>query len=301
MELAGVRQVYVNVDGPRNGAFKDVEKIREVIDVVNEYRQSLEIVLRTNPENGGVGLGLTQAISWFFDHEDLGLIIEEDVVIEPTSLALAFSMLNEYSTDKRVGSVSLFNSVPSRRVTGASDTWRFSAYPSSWYWGTWKDRWKQLEPSLENWTSDFGPAGLASVGGRRFANFWGREFERELVHGVVPWEALWLYTHWKNDWLSANANENYCLNYGYSDEATNSFERPTWYPVETKRWLGETQAPIDVVRDFRADYWIANQMFGLSLGKALKRSVATLFPWAKKLWRSLVLKPMAAEKKDRFE
>ncbi len=298
LKSAGVRRVYVNVDGPRKGNFRDADKIREVIEVANGFGKSLNLELRTNRENGGVGAGLVKAISWFFEHENLGIIIEEDVVIEPTSIVLADSMLNAHFADGQIGSVSLFSSVPLRRVTANGDTWRFSAYPSSWYWGTWKDRWLQLEPSLEKWACEFGAAGLETIGGRRFANFWSREFDRELSEGVVPWEALWLYTHWKKGWLSANTNDNYCLNYGYSEAATNSFERPTWYPVEAKRWLGVIQVPTHVVRDFRADSWVANQMFGLSTTKALKRSIGTLFPWAKKLWRSVVMKPMPAEQND---
>jgi hypothetical protein len=289
---AGVSRTYVSVDGPRPGMADDAAQIAKVVEVVESRSDQLNISLRQAQTNGGVGQGLVDGISWFFSHEPRGMVIEEDILIEPSSYRLATSMLRNLEDDSQIGSISLFNAVPRRKIRDASASWRLSALPSSWYWGTWANRWEALEPSISNWQQDFGTDGLHRIGGSRFFEFWSGEFERELAVGLVPWETLWLYTHWRKGWLSANTNLNHCINLGYTGAATNSFERPTWYPTQTTSWTGGIDFPSTNTRDLKADAWMANQMYGLSRSKVLKRNLGRKFPWLRQAWRNAKMEPI---------
>lgn len=289
---AGTQKVYVSIDGPRSLFPQDRSQIARVVEVVESRGDRLDLTLRQATFNGGVGQGLLDGISWFFENEHRGMIIEEDIIIEPSSYLLASRMLLDLEDNYSVGSISLFNAVPKRVIHDAAASWRLSTIPSSWYWGTWRDRWEARETSILDWRQDLGVERLRGIGGTRFADFWEREFEREISVELVPWETLWLYTHWRKGWLSANANCNYCINLGYTNAATNSFERPTWYPTQASRWNGASHAPVRMLRDRRADRWMANQLYGISPTKVLKRNVGQKFPWLRQAWRRARVKPM---------
>lgn len=289
---AGASKVYVSVDGPRSSFPEDPDQIARVIAVVESRASLLDLTVRQASVNGGVGQGLLDGISWFFDIESHGMVIEEDIIVEPTSYRLASRMLHDLESVSTIGSISLFNAAPRRVIRDDQASWRLSAIPSSWYWGSWRDRWHARETSISKWRNDFGIDGLRNVGGDRFAEFWSGEFDRELSVDLVPWETLWLYTHWRHGWLSANTNCNYCINLGYTDAATNSFERPTWYPTHAREWNGTNDPPLQLLRDRRADRWMANQMYGLSLAKVVKRKVGQRIPHLRRAWRSARMKPM---------
>jgi hypothetical protein len=289
---AGTSKVYISIDGPRATSPEDSDSIAQVIAVVESRASLLDITVRQASVNGGVGQGLLDGISWFFDIEPHGMVIEEDIVVEPSSYRLASRMLHDLEHVSTVGSISLFNAAPRRVIHDDRASWRLSAIPSSWYWGSWRECWQAREASISNWRDNLGFDGLMNIGGGRFAEFWSDEFDRELSVNLVPWETLWLYTHWRKGWLSANTNHNYCINLGYTDAATNSFERPTWYPTNATEWNGVNDPPLHLLRDHRADAWMANQMYGLSPAKVLKRKVGQRLPYLRRAWRGARMKPM---------
>ena len=117
---AGVSRTYVSVDGPRLGMTDDAAQIAKVVEVVESRSDRLNISLRQAQTNGGVGQGLVDGIKWFFSHEPQGMVIEDDILIEPSSYRLATSMLWNLEADSQIGSISLFNAVPRSKVRDAS-------------------------------------------------------------------------------------------------------------------------------------------------------------------------------------
>lgn len=294
IELASPRKVYVSIDGPRPAVESDQEAVLAVKELVGTYTRRFPLEIRTNAENGGVGAGVVSALDWFFSQEESGVVIEDDLRVEPSSLSLAAELLRRYDGNPSIGSISLFNSVPMRKVSSPDLSVRFSRFASSWYWGTWRTSWAQHLKSIEDWRDRAKFGRLEQVGGREFATFWSDLIDFELSINRVPWETLWLCTHWQNDWVSANTNSNFCLNLGYTTEATNSFERPSWYPTSSIPWDGTLSLPPKVVNDNRADKWVARQMYGLGRTKTFKRILGHRAPWLRRAWRGASMKPMGS-------
>ena len=76
-------RLYVAADGPRSareGEAERVAKVREISTAV-DWPCVLHTLFRN--ENLGCKYAVSDAISWFFRHEDKGIILEDDCLPHP--------------------------------------------------------------------------------------------------------------------------------------------------------------------------------------------------------------------------
>src|SRR5262245_25939724 len=71
-------RLYIAADGPRAGHPTDIEKCKETRKIAQAIDWDCEVRTRFNETNLNCGLGPSSAISWFFEHEEEGIILEDD-------------------------------------------------------------------------------------------------------------------------------------------------------------------------------------------------------------------------------
>ena len=287
-------RVYVNVDGPREGIPADVEGVAECIRVARAVTTGAELHLRTHDVNKGLGDGARSAISWFFDNEERGMILEDDIVISPHSLNLAGALLDEFSDAETVGSISLFSAVPQRLIQDARATYRHSRMPPSWFWGSWRNRWDQLITDFRAWRDLFSESYLAEVGGSRFSSLYTGFCDADVGVEDVNWEGAWIGTHFAHKWTCVVTNHTYCIHTGYSDTATHLSEQPSWQPVSFEAWDGILEHPASQTVDRKADHWALNQRFVLSRVKRTKVWLGRKLPLLRRVWRRYSVKTLVS-------
>ncbi len=225
---------------------------------------------------------------WFFSQEWQGVVLEDDVVVAPDSLPLASSLLDQLKPQYRIGSISLFNPVPRRKLTHPHQPVRLSALPSSQYWGTWSNRWK-----VTHQFRDYSPVtqsqisrAVESLPDTRLRRFWINHLANS-PEGWQSWEDLWIFTHWISQWSAAYTAGNFSRHIGFTPAATNSWNRPSWYPTHYDDAQSIPVSYASPAPDPRADAWYFNQRFGLSLFKILKHAVWSRLPWLRERYLSV--------------
>jgi hypothetical protein len=286
-------RIYVNIDGPRRGVGSDLWTVAETSRVVREETKGREVLIRQSRVNLGVTRGVIQAIDWFFEHEAQGIIIEDDVLISPTSLPLCGSLLDSLGPQGDVGSIAMFNAVPRRWIGDPSSTYRYSAIPTSWYWATWRSRWQLLETDMRQWRLRTGESDLAKIGGTRFGRLFASLLDESPIPEDMNWEGAWIGTHLLNSWRVATTNDNFAIHAGYSQESTHLTEQPSWQPTSFQTWYGILIVPESHAVDRRADRWMLNQRFALSRVKRLKQWLGLRLPWIRSSWRKYRVRPVA--------
>ena len=270
-------RLYVSVDGPREDRADDARRVGAVRRYVHSVRQSHNLEALFLDTNGGVRQGVLEGVDWFFSREESGVVVEDDVLISPGSLQLAGECLEKFGGRKDVGSISLFNPVPARRQTHPQRSFRYSSIPSSQYWGSWRERWELTHELRLAHEFVEPPDWLFASGSSSLAWWWWRYLESTSWH-QLSWEDIWILTHWREGLQAAYTNSNHSIHLGFTEEATQSFERPSWYPLTLENGrvkLGDYRA---VEKDARADQWYYNQRFGLSPWKKMKRAIWVRFP-----------------------
>ena len=86
-------RLYIAVDGPREGRIDEAEKCRAVRDCVKLIDWPCEIKTLFREKNLGCKYAVSSAITWFFENEEMGIILEDDCRPTVDFLRFASEML----------------------------------------------------------------------------------------------------------------------------------------------------------------------------------------------------------------
>ena len=142
------KKLYVAIDGARNEEEKlKVDKVASIFQNVNS---NFEIEVRRSEINQGCKYGVYNAINWFFENEEYGIILEDDILPYPQFFPYCEELLEKYKDDKRIACISGWSYFYNKKIENYDSTYYFSHIQSSWGWATWKDRWEMIDLEMKN-------------------------------------------------------------------------------------------------------------------------------------------------------
>ena len=105
-------KLYLAADGPRPSRPEDVEKCEAARRlIINNIDWPCQLFTHLNEQNLGCGRGPASAITWFFEQEEEGIILEDDCLVDSSFFTFAQELLEQYRDDQRVGVISAMNMV----------------------------------------------------------------------------------------------------------------------------------------------------------------------------------------------
>lgn len=214
-------RLYVSVDAPRENKPSEVESCRIVKEITESVDWECRVVRKYNPRNLGCRLGVSSAISWMFETEEIGIILEDDCLPSPAFFTFCEEMLERYKEDSRVMQISGNNYLPANFKI--KESYYFSTLNDIWGWATWKRAWSKFSLELENFNAEDSKNILHNY-------FKNREIERwffEYLKGVFyprsqVWSTQWVYTLVLNNGFTITPKHNYVQNIGFIGESTNA-------------------------------------------------------------------------------
>lgn len=140
------RELFIAADGPRPYQPDDIFNCTETRKLVIESVDwECEVKTLFQDKNQGCGLGVSNAISWFFSHVEEGIILEDDCVPSVGFFIFCEELLHRYRSDLRIMQVSGANFFP--RVESHC-SYFFSKYGLIWGWATWRRAWEKYDFNL---------------------------------------------------------------------------------------------------------------------------------------------------------
>ena len=127
------------VDGPRNSV--DKTKIDEIIQILNEYRNVINLRIINSEKNLGLAKSIITGLNTVFEKSARVIIIEDDLVASPYFLEYCNFGLDKYEIDQRIASLHGF----SYGFNEPEKNPYFLRGADCWGWATWKDRWQLFE------------------------------------------------------------------------------------------------------------------------------------------------------------
>lgn len=148
---AAPTRVFVACDGPnrdRPGEDEKVAATRAVIE--NEINWPCQLEHYYSDVNQGCRLGVSRAITWFFEHVEEGIILEDDCLPHPDFLRFCQESLCLYRDDTRIWQICGTKSIE-QFVCKDGESHFFSRYGPIWGWATWRRAWNSYDSTLRNW------------------------------------------------------------------------------------------------------------------------------------------------------
>lgn len=245
-------KLYVFQDGPRVGNEKDLVRGTEVRKLVkNMVDWPCELHINCQEKNLGCGMGPYTAISWLFENEERGIIIEDDVVVHPLFFSYCDELLDKYSNDNRIGMIVGHNY---RRLYSCSKSFYYTYRMSgTWGWATWRRVWKKFDFNIKYDYYDFDKALKSNY---RMPRLY-RDNEHKLYKGWLEadrhsyWDFQFDYYLLLNGYLNIMANSCLTSNVGTGSDATHEFvPNPRFLMDVNETLFNELEYPRKVVVDF---------------------------------------------------
>lgn len=148
------RELYIFQDGPRNGNQKDMINCSSVQTVIDDQLSKLDYDIVVHKYYSDINRGCRDAIIYAIssvlkEHESV-IVVEDDIVTSPAFLDYMNKALDYYKDNKSVHSISGYSHSPSKFQV--PDSYEYDVYASprlfNWGWGTWRDRWEQVDWSM---------------------------------------------------------------------------------------------------------------------------------------------------------
>ncbi|MBW4564066.1 MAG: sugar transferase [Mojavia pulchra JT2-VF2] len=149
------RQILAFVDGPRNA--NDKLLIEECINLLTEFSDTVPVKIINQPHNLGCDVNAISALTEALSHYPAVVYLEDDVVPNPYFYDRMCRMLEAYREIPQVFSVTAYANFPSEVRQLISDDFMVSKRVFALGWGTWADRWQDLD--LSNYKQGYNPFG----------------------------------------------------------------------------------------------------------------------------------------------
>jgi hypothetical protein len=269
------RTLCLAVDGPRAGRPDERERVLEVQRLADSVDWDCDVRTLFRPENLGCKLAVSQAIGWFFDQFEAGIVLEDDCVAHPSFFPYAAELLDRYRDDERVCMVSGDNFQFGRRRT--SHSYYFSMHTHIWGWASWRRAWRLYDHRMTLWPELRDGGWLEDLlGDRAAAAYWRRIFDATHAERNTSWAYRWTFAAWANNGLTILPNVNLVSNIGFGDAATHTLRRRNRLAALP---VAEMAFPLDhppfMIRDAQADRFTQRRVFGT--GAWPRRIVAALW------------------------
>lgn len=215
------QKLYIACDGARDnkpGETELVEKTRKTI--LDAIDWECEVKTLFQEQNLGCGKGVFTAITWLFENEERGIILEDDCVVTSSFFRFMEEMLEKYKDDQRIGMVAGSNLIPAYKETRSS--YFFSRYKSCWGWGSWRRAWTNMDLDM-CWRKDYlmdviNNSGYYAKGQTK----WFHQLKCIDTNYVSAWDWQWFFTLASQNQLCVYPSVNLVSNIGNDADATHT-------------------------------------------------------------------------------
>ncbi len=214
LRRARPRKIYFAVDGPRAEKPAEVELCRKVQDCVKLIDWTCEIKTLFRDKNLGCKYGVSGAITWFFENESEGIVLEDDCRPSVDFLRFATEMLARYGDDERIGAVCGFNFFNLQSDENAS--YHFSRHMDVWGWASWRRVWKDYDVNIAEDANNVSALLDQTTATPYYKKFYSK-IARGVGNGLSTWDVQFSLLFLAKSYLSVVPKVRLVSNVGLAD------------------------------------------------------------------------------------
>jgi len=253
-------RLYITADGPRAtvpGEDLKCMATREAVLAAIDWDCEIKTLFRA--ENLGPKEAISSAISWFFDHEEEGIILEHDCLPAKSFFRFCDVLLERYRFDTRIFLISGSNL---SRQKWSDASYYFSQLSNAWGWAIWKRSWIGYDKDLTGYTE----AEVREQLGKFFddpfiIDCWVRNFVLLNSGQINTWDYQMTFKHFFSHCLNIAPNNNLVSNIGFGHLAENTVDADSFFAGIPLEEIRELKHPKFILPEKKADKLILMKEF----------------------------------------
>lgn len=222
LRLAGIQNLYIYSDGPRRekeGEFNFLKDIQKLL--IKNINWPCKVTTLFKDHNEGPKAAIGEAIKWFFETEEEGIILEHDCVPSISFFNYCATLLEYYRSDERIMHISGDNFQFGKEVGDGS--YYFSKITHIWGFATWRRAWQHYDVNMKMYP-EFKRTGRIKdiIFHKRSIEFWLKIFDKTYNNQIQTWDYQWTFSMWCANGLAILPNKNMVSNVGFDKLALNT-------------------------------------------------------------------------------
>lgn len=214
------KRVWLLCDGPRAHEVGEEKKVSQVRTLLDNLPWTCEVRKLYRETNLGCFKSVSSGISWFLDECREGIILEDDILPDPSFFPFCAELLERFRDSDEVFAISGHHRKPIPLDMSAD--FGFSNYFECWGWATWKRAWDQFDPDITAWRDKklWKEVCHHVLKNPRAALYWKMMFRRVADGRRDSWAYRYLLTIWKLKGRAVISKRNLTQNIGFNEAAT---------------------------------------------------------------------------------
>lgn len=246
-------RLYVAADAPREGRAKEIALCEEARRIIDDVDWPCEVKTLFRDRNLGCKQAISSALTWFFEQEERGVILEDDCLPDLSFFPFCEELLERYKDDERIGHIGGNCFLPGAIGEGLS--YDFCSVTHIWGWATWRRVWQQVNVDFPFWEQH--KEQRASL----FCNKWEEIYFSSFIPdalqhrgGLNPWGVFYYFSLRLQNQLSIYPSVNLVTNIGLGDpNATHTTKRSNKLLVPSEAIRFPLKHPEYVMRNKKLD------------------------------------------------
>lgn len=219
-------KLYVAADGHRKNKIGEQEKCAAVRNYVLENIDwACDVKTLFRAENMGCKNAVSSAISWFFDNEGHGIVLEDDCLPSLSFFGFCDELLAKYADNSMVMSISGYNALGD--TSGHySESYHFSKYFHCWGWASWRRAWQGYDKKMAAWEKYSAENKLQLVQPDwAFSAYWTDIFNEVYEGKIDTWDYQMYFHVLQSEGVCCTPSKNLVTNIGFGKDATHTSDK----------------------------------------------------------------------------
>lgn len=217
IKAAKPKMLFVAADGPRKHVEKEAalcERAKTI--VLNSIDWDCEVFTLFREENLGCKDAISEAITWFFEHVEAGIILEDDCLPSQSFFPFCEILLEKYKNEEQVLSICGFSFFNNPELDDAD--YFFNRLGGIWGWATWRRAW-----NLYQYTNTFERKEYNKLNNRGLADYYWNMARKSNDN---TWDLSWFYNRLCRNGISINPFQSLIQNIGTEGTHMNNGDNP---------------------------------------------------------------------------
>lgn len=246
-------KLYIAADGPRAGREGEDELCRQTRQLTAGIDWPCEVKTLFREHNLGCKEAVSSAVTWFFQQEEEGIVLEDDCLPVNSFFKFCDELLELYRHDTRIRHIAGCNLQHGKKWGTAS--YYFSNITHVWGWAGWRRVWDGYDKELSRYSESEARHQLGNLFSHPMVvEDWTATFKKVKAGEIDTWDYQYGFLNYFNNSLCIIPNQNLISNIGFGVNSTHTSDVNNPNAALPTQEMGDLSHPLYFLPEKQADF-----------------------------------------------